>query len=188
MSPCSLLLWFFRKENFTQNFHLLKFSSFFSSFKVLKENSTTLCLQYPPCLMDAEEHQLRPVCVKWNRKTHRRRLKSASVYTHPFINIILSWFIFTFNNSTSLTSVCPYSILVYMQLKDKNSFGEAADALVIPRAIHRLWVCDSIDKSLAAAPIIYSKEATWVSVSRLLFATAYLEKTDYSIFCGFIFF
>lgn len=75
-----------------------------------------------------------------------------------------------------------------MQLKDKNSSGRAADALVIPRAIPRLWVCDSPDKSLAAAPIIYSREATWVPVSRLLFATAYLEKTDYSIFCGSVYF
>lgn len=74
-----------------------------------------------------------------------------------------------------------------MQLKDKNSFAKAAVALVIPRAIHSLWVCDSIDKSLAAAPIIYSTEATPVSVSRLLFATTYLAKTDNSIFCGFIF-
>lgn len=43
--------------------------------KVAKENSTTLCLQYPPCLMDAEEHQLCPVCAKWNRKTYRRTLE-----------------------------------------------------------------------------------------------------------------
>lgn len=71
-----------------------------------------------------------------------------------------------------------------MQLKDKNSFGDAAAALVIPRAIHSLWASDSIDKSLAAAPIIYSREATWVSVSRLLFATTNLAKPDYSIFCG----
>lgn len=74
-----------------------------------------------------------------------------------------------------------------MQLKDKNSFGEPAVALVIPRAIHSLWVCDSIDKSLAAAPIIYSRGATQVSVSRLLFATTYLVKTDYTIFCGIFF-
>lgn len=52
--------------------------------KVAKENSTTLCLQYPPCLMDAEEHQLCPVCAKWNRKTYRRTLESALVYTYPF--------------------------------------------------------------------------------------------------------
>lgn len=53
-------------------------------FKVPKENSTTLCLQYPPCLMDAEEHQLHPVCAKWDKKTYRVRLKSALVYTQTF--------------------------------------------------------------------------------------------------------
>lgn len=74
-----------------------------------------------------------------------------------------------------------------MQLKDNNSFGEAAVALVIPRAIHSLWVCDSIDKSLAAAPITCSREATQMSVSRLLFATTYLAKRDYNIFCGIFF-
>lgn len=74
-----------------------------------------------------------------------------------------------------------------MQLKDKHSFGDAAAAVVIPRAIHSLWVCDSIDKSLAAAPIIYSREATRVSVSRLLFATTNLAEKDYSIFCAMFF-
>lgn len=42
-----------------------------------------------------------------------------------------------------------------MQLMDQNSFSEAAITLVIPRAIHSLWICDSIDKSLAAVwPLI----------------------------------
>jgi len=52
-------------------------------------------------------------------------------------------------------SLSPYSNLVYMQLMDKNSFGEAAITLLIPRAIHSLWIWDSVDKSLAAVwPLI----------------------------------
>lgn len=99
--------------------------------------------------MDAEKHQIYPVCAKRSRKTYRLRQKTALVLTHPFYTYSSLLVYFTFNNEF-ITSLSPYSILVYMQLIDKNYFGEAAITLVIPRAIHHLWICGSVDKSLAA--------------------------------------